>query len=297
MANENGYLMMAMDWRGMSLFDLPVVIKTLIGNPSQFQSVRDNLIQGYAEKLVLQHFARNGMLDWLSIDGRKLPTVDDKHPTSVFYGISQGGILGGGYLALSGKTSLIDRGILGSPGTPFASILTRSVQFVGYDVLLLLNLYNNREIRLLLSLVQMAWDSVETAGLSAPPVSPVEPLPPTLLQAGLGDAIVSTVSTEAMARAMNSSILPNNPRERIFGIPTVDPAAVTSTGPLVTLTEVQYEYEYSNLPEADILPSDNNVHFCVRWDYALRKQVVEFINTGRIIDPCVEDHCMRSKCE
>ncbi|KAL3940751.1 MAG: hypothetical protein SGBAC_004758 [Bacillariaceae sp.] len=296
MAHDNGYLLMAMDWRGMSLFDLPVVIKVLIGNPSQFQSVRDNLIQGYAEKLALQHFARNGMLDWLTIDGTKLPTVEGKQPTSVFYGISQGGILGGGYLPLSGKTALIDRGILGSPGTPFAAILTRSRQFVAYDLLLLLNLYNNREVRLLLSLVQMAWDSVEASGLLASPISPEESLPRILLQAGLGDVIVSTLSTEAMARSMNSSILANNPRTTIFGVPIGNTANMTSVGPVVTLTEVQYENEYSRLPEDNILPFDNRVHFCVRWDSALRAQVVEFANTGRVIDPCVADQCMRSTC-
>ena len=86
MANDNGYILMAMDWRGMSRFDLPVVIKTLIGNPNLFQSIRDNLIQGYANKLVLQHFARYAMLDWLKIDGASIPTLNDERPASVFYG-------------------------------------------------------------------------------------------------------------------------------------------------------------------------------------------------------------------
>jgi hypothetical protein len=86
MANENGYLLMAMDWRGMSTFDLPVVIKTLIGNPGLFQAVRDNLIQGYSEKLALQHFSRNGMFDWLKIDGVVIPTEKNDQPASVFYG-------------------------------------------------------------------------------------------------------------------------------------------------------------------------------------------------------------------
>lgn len=86
MANENGYILMAMDWRGMSVFDLPNVIKTLVGNPDHFQSIRDNLVQGYSEKLVLQHFARNGMLDWLKIDGVNIPTKDSEQPASVFYG-------------------------------------------------------------------------------------------------------------------------------------------------------------------------------------------------------------------
>ena len=62
-----------------------------IGDPNLFQAVRDNLIQGYANKIAFQHFARNGMLDdWLRFDGILLPTWKKKQPASVFYGISQG---------------------------------------------------------------------------------------------------------------------------------------------------------------------------------------------------------------
>lgn len=75
--------------------------------------------------------------------------------TTFMSSISQGGILGGGYMALSGKTSLIDRGILGSPGTPFASVLTRSLDFIGYDTVMLFNQYSNRHVRFLISLLQM----------------------------------------------------------------------------------------------------------------------------------------------
>ena len=34
MANNSGHILMAMDWRGMLLLDLPVVIKTRMGNPN-----------------------------------------------------------------------------------------------------------------------------------------------------------------------------------------------------------------------------------------------------------------------
>lgn len=91
MANDNGYIQIAMDWRGMSSYDLAVIIKVLIGKPNLFKAVRDNLIQGYANKLAFQHFSQNGMLDWLSFgDGVRIPTLNDQPPVSVFYGISQG---------------------------------------------------------------------------------------------------------------------------------------------------------------------------------------------------------------
>lgn len=292
MGSDNGYIMMAMDWRGMSQFDVPIVIKTLIGKPDLFQAVRDNLIQGFANKLCLQHFSQNGMLNLeaFKFDGQSIPTVGGGPPTSIFYGISQGGILGGGYMSLAGKTNLIERGILGVPGTPFALVLTRSRDFATYDKLLMLNFYNNRHVRIMLALVQMAWDSTEASGLRARPVS--EPIPRLLLQAGLGDAIVPTIAAESLARAMGASTLPGNPR-KIFGVPVQSGATNETLGPDVTLSELMYEREYSSLPTENRYAEPNSVHWCVRLDSAMIEQIEEFINAGRVIDPCRNDQCQR----
>lgn len=288
MADDNGYILMAMDWRGMSSFDLPVVIKTLLGNPDAFRSVRDNLIQGYADKLVLQRLSRNGLLDWLGVKGEE--GDGGRPPAHVFYGISQGGILGGGYLALAGATGLIDRGVVGSPGTPFTSVLTRSRDFIGYDVLMLFNFYNNRHVRLALSLFQMGWDSVESCGLLAPPVEEV--LPPVLIQTGLGDPIVPTGAAEAMARAMNASALSGNERT-VFGVPTVDRGSET---PSAVLTELVYEEEYASLPVDNTMADGNGVHVCVRKDPAGIRQIEAFVNTGEVVDICEDDQCRRDRC-
>lgn len=293
MANDNGYIMMAMDWRGMSSYDLPVVIKTLIGEPTLFQAVRDNLIQGFANKFCLQHFSQNGMLDLdvFKFDGQSIPTLNGDPPTSAFYGISQGGILGGGYMSLAGKTKLIERGILGVGGTPMALVMTRSLMFDSYDKLLLLNFYNNRHVRIMLALTQMAWDSTEASGLQARPVS--EPIPPLLLQAGLGDCIVPTAATESLARAMGASTLPGNPRN-IFGVPVEDGAKNEGPGPAVILSELMYEQEYNSLPIENKDAEPNDVHWCLRLDSAIIEQVEEFINTGHVIDLCRNDQCERT---
>ena len=296
-AYDNGYVIMAMDWRGMSSYDLLLVARVLLSTPRLFQAVRDNLIQGYANKYALQHFAQNEMLamDWFRFQSDQgaesfAPTLDDKGPVSIFYGISQGGILGAGYLALSGATGLIERGILGVPGAPFALIMTRSLEFQGYDALLLLNFYNNRHVRILLSLVQMAWDPTEGGGTLAIPVR--ETFPRMLLQAGLGDATVPTIAAEALARGLGAVTLPNNPRE-IFGIPV----AKKKGNPQVTLTELLFEAEYLALPEDDMYADRNSVHYCVRKDEALINQMEEFINTGKVIDPCAKDSCHREHAD
>ena len=46
MAEDHGYIITAMDWRGMSNFDMPIVMKTLISAPKLFAATRDNVIQG-----------------------------------------------------------------------------------------------------------------------------------------------------------------------------------------------------------------------------------------------------------
>jgi hypothetical protein len=298
MAHDQGYVIIAMDWRGMSTSDLPLIIKILGSTPHLFESVRDNLIQGYGCKYALHNFARNGLLstDWLSFAAmengpmKAVPIFNKTAPAFIFYGVSQGGILGSGYSSISGATGLIDRSIIGSGGTPFALILTRSRDFLVYDKLLLLNFYSNRDIRMLLTLVQMAWDPVEASGALALPVN--EPFPRVLLQAGLGDVIVSTTASEVLSRAFNASTLPNHPRQ-VFGIASEPASDGESNGPYATLTEVMYDTEYKNLPKDNILGSDNLIHICLRRDPAMIHQLTEFINTGRIIDPCTNDGCHR----
>lgn len=55
------------------------------------------------------------------------------------------GILGGGYMAFSTDHK---RGVLGVPGTPYALLLGRSVDFDLYKAIFSLNAYNWRHIRI-----------------------------------------------------------------------------------------------------------------------------------------------------
>jgi hypothetical protein len=300
-AEDEGYIVAAMDWRGMSSFDMPVIVKALLSAPKLFEATRDNLIQGYANKIALQSLIQGWLLssDWLVFKEMKthtlqtIPFFEDNDPVSVFYGSSEGAVLGAGYTTLLGSSGLINRCVLGVPGTSLSVILTRSRSFGMYDGLLIRNFYNNRDVRIFLSVNQMVLDPVEAAGMLAPPVSHI---PRTLLQSGLGDATIPKIATEALARAYNASILPNNPRQDIFGIP-ISPAANESwNGAHVTLTEVLYTKEYRDLPVEGVSgDNDNVVHVCLRQDCSLIAQLAVFVNTGRVIDPCIGDRCIRTE--
>ena len=102
-ADNQGFAIVAMEWRGMSYYDLLVVAQILMAKPRLFEAYRDNLIQGYANKFALLHLVRNDLLstDWFSFytnqkEPKQVPTYNESQPVSAFYGNSQGGILGAG---------------------------------------------------------------------------------------------------------------------------------------------------------------------------------------------------------
>jgi hypothetical protein len=171
-------------------------------------------------------------------------------------------------------------------------IMSRSLQFQGYDSLLQLNFYHNRHVRIFLSLAQMAWDPVEGSGVLAAPIT--ESIPPVLLQAGLGDPIVSTFAAETLARAFGAVIVLHNPRS-VFGVPAVDSGDILVNASFI---ELEYDLEYLGLPADNVFAQPNNVHYCTRMDDALIRQLSNFLNTGVVIDPCIKDGCHRGspKC-
>uniref|UniRef100_A0A7S2YPU6 Uncharacterized protein n=1 Tax=Entomoneis paludosa TaxID=265537 RepID=A0A7S2YPU6_9STRA len=186
---------------------------------------------------------------------------------------------------------MIDRAVLGVPGTPFAKVMTRSLAFSDYDSLLLMNFKNNRHVRMVIGLVQMAWDSTEGSGFLAEPVN--EPSPPILIQAGLGDATVPTGAAEALARGFGARVLPNRPRD-IYGLnETVEIRPGNAQMGDVVLTEFLFEKEFAMLPKNDVFGVDNGVHVCLRIDHMAIEQIKVFVTTGEILDICEEDQCIR----
>lgn len=41
MADDNGYIIVAMDWRGMSRYDMPIILNMLLVDPTQVEAIRD----------------------------------------------------------------------------------------------------------------------------------------------------------------------------------------------------------------------------------------------------------------
>ena len=119
-----------------------------------------------------------------------------------YYGNSQGGIAGG---ALTAVEPDITRTVLYVPGMNYSTLLTRSVDFADYALVLYPSYPNESERPLLLAMIQMMWDRGEPDGYANHMTS--DPLPGTpahhvLIDMAYGDHQVSNVATEVEARTI-----------------------------------------------------------------------------------------------
>lgn len=291
MSHDQGYILVASNWRGMSIFDIPVIVKAFAADPNIIMNIRDGIIQGYAFKAGITHFCKHSLLemDFMKFHNNPIKLRSGEKPRIIFYGISQGGILGSAYSTLMSQSTLLDGAAIVSAGTPFAAIMTRSsIFFDKYQNLMLLNLIHNRHVRIFISILQMVYDCVEAGGVLA--LTKMEDRVPTLLQAGIGDSVVTTIATRILARSYGASIFPSNPT-KIFELPIFamdDHIEVKSV-----YTEFLYEEEARSLPPSDTDGGFNPVHICARSDPYAIEQLTEFINSGKFLDVCPDKGCRR----
>ena len=167
LSHEQGYIMIASDWKGMTVFDVPMIAKALASDPSLIFNIRDSIIQGFAFKAGIAHFCRSSLLNMDFMKFRKGPInySSDNSIRMLFYGISQGGILGSAYSTFMGRSKVLDGAALVSGGTPFSTIMSRSIIFPAYQKLMLLNLSGKRSVRIFITIMQMCYDSVEAGGI------------------------------------------------------------------------------------------------------------------------------------
>ena len=123
----------------------------------------------------------------------------------VFYdGNSQGGIVGGAVLAISKD---VNRGVLGSLGMNYSTLLQRSKDFDPYSTPLYASYTDPLDRMFLFSMMQMLWDRSENNGYAEHLTSKSEveggPVDAVLLNPMYGDQQVTMWSADVMARTMN----------------------------------------------------------------------------------------------
>jgi VCBS repeat-containing protein len=202
-AREHNYMFCAVDWFGFRTGDAANVLSSLV-DLSNFPVVPDASQQGMLNFMFLaramQHPQGFGALPEFQDPASGRPVFDR---SEIFYnGNSQGGIFGGVVLAASKD---VNRGVLGSLGMNYSTLLTRSKNFDEYAGVLYTSYTDPLDRQLLFSMMQMLWDRSENNGYASHLVDNSAFGGPTnvvKLDPMFGDPQVTMYSAEVMARTM-----------------------------------------------------------------------------------------------
>ncbi|MES2639099.1 MAG: hypothetical protein V4850_06435 [Myxococcota bacterium] len=283
MANKYGYILFATNWRGMAEDDVDAITLMLVSDIGRFGIIPEGGHQGLVEFVAAAAMMQGGMATDANLafpdpeSGAMVSVVD---PSEVlYYGNSQGGILGGVYLALS---PTIERGVLGVPGMPYSLLLSRSADFTPFFALFQ-GIYRDQEhISFWMALLQNLWDSAEPGGWGRQMTEdPIAGVPPkrVLVQDAIGDAQVSTIGAQNMARAYGASLI-ENPLAEIWGL-DIQPSEFAGSA-LVEYAHGAPEVPYTNVPP----DSGVDTHEDTRRTPAAQDQLDLFLTTGVVKQFC-----------
>jgi len=276
--DEYGWVFFGADLKGMASDDEDWVRDVLLsGELTRISGMYDRLHQGFVNWVLLMELMAVGM----AAD----PTYGQYIDTSItrYHGISQGGIMGLAYAALSPR---VDRAALGVMGQPYSLLLNRSVDFDEFFLALQLALGDARDIQLVLALTQLQWNRVEPQGWSAhiatPPPGGVDTQ--IFMRAAIGDHQVPTLGAHVMARTIGALHVPTGLRD-VWGLET---AASVDGGHAY----VEYDFGLPEVPPCNVPMSlCDDPHGKVRWQEAARQQLDAFLRTGAITNTCEGGIC------
>ena len=207
--------------------------------------------------------------------GRFLKTEE-----AYYYGISQGGIMGGVFLAL---TNDVDRGALGVMGQPYSLLLFRASGLAPFLDIIRMSFADVREHQLLIGLYQMLWDRVEPNGYNHHITS--DPLPganvkQVLTRSAIADFQVTNLGAHVLARTLGAKHLDSGQRD-VWGLEKV---TATTAGESLYM---EYDFDLPEVPHCNIPMSlCEDPHELPRRRTAARIQLDEFLRNGTGTNHC-----------
>ena len=319
LGTDHGVVTCATDFIGMSEDDVgPVAVPALV-DMSDFKPLPDRLQQGFLDFLYLGRamihpdgFAADPAFKFNG------DTVIDTSKPLFYYGNSQGGIAGG---ALTAVATDFTRSVLYVPGMNYSTLLTRSIDFEDYSLILYPSYPDESARPLLLSVIQSMWDRGEPNGYANHMTD--DPLPNTpphkvLIEMAYGDHQVANVQTEVEARTIGAPLrVPAVDADRLqpgytapfVGLQTLgDLSGPAAQGSGFFIWDIGPKRPNTTTPDpTDILGTDPppltntapNDSFgldphdrVIRNTPAIRAQIANFIDeNGTITDPCGASPC------
>lgn len=317
--NDYKLIHFACDWTGMASEDESAITQ-MIFEFSDFYMLPERMHQGFLEALLLGRAMRER---FASLDhvknainketGKQVAIQIDKK-RFYYTGISQGGIYGATYMALSTD---VERGHLGVPGQNYSLLLQRSVDFTPFFAVMVAAYAESMDRALVLMSSQTLWDQVDPVSyyrhIKAEPFAGNK-AHDVLLASAKGDWQVALVTNEVTTRS------------------DIGVKLMANYGKEVSLVKTQaYPYKGSGLVNYDIgnpwpklgnKPDDTPVpgllcgekgqcwaekncsakgtfkactlkdpHGRIRYLDHHNEQLVHFLDTGEIKDVCGADAC------
>lgn len=282
--NRTGMVGIGIDWAGMSTRDLADVITDIMTDTSETLRFTERVHQGMANQIAVTYALKTTLaeLDQLHVDGALVYDPDAIY----YYGISQGGILGGTYMAL---TPHVSRGVFSVGACSFPFMMMRSANFVQFLGLIEMVMPDFLDQQKFVALTPTIFERVDP--ITYAPFVILDPLPgsPTerfiLSQIGIGDAQVPNVASHVEARALGLSHLLPAPRD-IADLPA-------SSGPLDSAL-VEFDFHLTGeipgtyaSPPLTSVAEESPVHEGVRRLAAAQDMIDHFFwPDGQIVNTC-----------
>ena len=284
-ATDFGYVLCGSTWIGLSGQDVPAAGRILATDLTDFAYIPDRTAQSVVNAHGLMTMMRGRFSQDPSMLTSSGKSILDTSKTA-YTGNSEGGILGAVYMATSQQ---VKRGVLGVPGGPYGLLLPRSLDFsIEFDVLKIR--YKDPVDRVnLMNLMQMLWDRSEPSGfmrtinddLLRNTISHE-----VLFQYGLGDAQVSWLGAQSVARSTNAVMYSSNAKEHdesFFGFQMLEDDQTVQER-----SGIQgFDFGSPPAPVENIPPiEEGDTHEDVRRDDNARAQLGKFLLAGEIVNTC-----------
>jgi hypothetical protein len=286
LAQQNESIVVATDWIGLSKQDQSIIVGELLNDINRIRLIGARLAQSIVNNIVLTKLAAGPLQqdDRVTVGDHALVDPDEIY----YYGVSLGGIQGSSFVSVSPD---VERAVLSVPGSMWASMLSRSVNWKQIKPVLDQQYPDPLLQQIGIMFIQTYFDHVDPANVSKlmlpeGPLDPLEDVPDNrtvLLQEAIGDSQVPNLTTRALARAMGVDLL----------TPAVDtPYGISTTqGPSSESALVQYsmpsKLEGKRPPKTNVPPEENNgVHSGILFLDHLQKQLRHFVDTGEIKQYC-----------
>jgi hypothetical protein len=276
-ANDYCGIFIGTDWIGLSSGDIQNVTQIVSGDLNNVYVITDRLQQAHVNANTMTRLFLKKIVNDAALAYHGKPITDGKEV--YYFGISLGGIQGGTFMGINPD---VTRGVLNVPGCEWTLLMYRSADFNQLKTLLDLTMPDPLDQQLAIASLQSEFDYTDPATFAPHVVHdplPGVPAKQVLLQMSIGDAQVSNVATEVLARTIGVPGL--DLEQPIYGV-------TTAAAPLDS-AYTQWDSHPMPLPPSGdtALMNDNGAHDSVYRSALAQQQIFAFMHpTGQVIDVC-----------